>query len=319
LCYERDDDSGYTQIWRVSASGGSEQQLTFGNSDHFLPSYLNSNEIVFTYSPNDGYDQIAKVDVNTHQVTVLSSSETDHNEPSPSRNGLFVAAEADDASGNSQIVRIVGTGVGETWLTSGASDIMAPDYGQDNQTIFAVRGTGITSQIVRVDAVNGGYTAVTDSLAIRDNPDAYVDTLLSTALSVYEREAWSPEYLLLGGGRRKHGSGVYLSKVKKHHPHEGSQGASIGILALDKAKPNPAKNRVTIRWQVPVEADVSLSVYNAAGQLVKVLAEGRTKPGSYTSVWSGSDSKGRRMANGVYFYTFDNGTKRISRKIILTE
>jgi DNA-binding beta-propeller fold protein YncE len=83
--------------------------------------------------------------------------------------------------------------------------------------------------------------------------------------------------------------------------------------------PNPAIDRAVIRWQVPVEADVSLCVYNTAGRLVNVLADGSTKPGTYTSVWSGTDARGRRLANGVYFCTLDNGTKRISRKVVLTE
>jgi len=171
-----------------------------------------------------------------------------------------------------------------------------------------------------VDAEYGGYTAVTDSLAIRDKPDAYIDSVVSTSMAVYEREEWIPGGLLLGGGRRRHGSGVYLSKFrKKPHPHEGQQGASLRILALDKAKPNPATNRVTICWQVPVESDVSLRVYNTAGQLVKVLADGECKPGAYTSVWNGTDAKGRRLANGVYFYALDNGSKRINRKVVLTE
>ena len=199
---------------------------------------------------------------------------------------------------------------------------MEPDFGQDNRTIYAVRWTGITSQIVWVDAENGGYTAVTDSLAIRDNPDAHVDTALSTALAVYEREAWSPENLLLGGrGRRKRGSGVYLSRfrVPRRRDADGAQGAGLAAFVLDKAKPNPATGRVTIRWQVPVEADVSLRVYNTAGQLVKVLASGRYKPGAYTSVWNGTDARGRRLANGVYFYALDNGVGRISRKAVLTD
>jgi hypothetical protein len=320
LCYERDDEDGYTQIWRVPAFGGMEQQLTFGNCDHFLPDYLNSNEIVFILSPDFGYDQIAKVHDSTLQVTVLSLFDTDHDKPSPSWNGANVAAEALDDSGNTQIVKVANLAGSEIWLTSGDADITDPDYGQDNQTIFAVRWTGITSQIVWVDALNGGYTAVTDSLAIRDNPDAHVDSVVSTSMAVYEREEWIPGGLLLGGGRRKHGSGVYLSKFrKKPHTHEGPQGASLGVFALDKAKPNPATNRVTIRWQVPVEADVSLRVYNTAGQLVKVLADGKCKPGAYTSVWNGTDAKGRRLANGVYFYALDNGTKRINRKVVLTE
>jgi DNA-binding beta-propeller fold protein YncE len=83
--------------------------------------------------------------------------------------------------------------------------------------------------------------------------------------------------------------------------------------------PNPSMDRAVIRWQVPVETDVSLRVYNTAGQLVKVLAEGKCKPGVHTSVWNGTDAKGRRLANGVYFCTLENGAKRISRKVILTE
>jgi hypothetical protein len=318
LCYERDDEYGYTQIWRVPAFGGTEEQLTFDDCDHFLPSYLNSDEIVFTFSPNDGYDQIAKGNDSTLQVTVLSSLDTDHDRPSPAWDGSDVAAEAVDGSGYTQIVKMAGSSGSETWLTSGDADITTPDYGQDNQSIFAVRWTGITSQIVRVDADSGGYTAVTDSLAIRDNPDTYVDSFVSNAMAVYEREEWDLGSVLLGGGRRKHGSGIYMSKVRKHHGGGGPQGASFGVFALDKARPNPARSRVTIRWQVPVEADVSLRVYNTAGQLVKVLASGKAKPGAYTSVWNGTDAEGRRLANGVYFYALENGSKRISRKVVLT-
>jgi hypothetical protein len=80
--------------------------------------------------------------------------------------------------------------------------------------------------------------------------------------------------------------------------------------------PNPARDRAVIRWQVPVEANVSLCMYNTAGRLVRVLANGRTKPGTYTSVWSGTDARGRRLANGIYFCMLDNGSKRISRKLV---
>ena len=318
LCYERDDGNGYTQIWRVPAFGGNEQQLTFGNSDHFLPSYLNANEIVFTLSPNVGYDVVGKVNVSTHQVTVVSNFQTDHDRPNPSWNGASVVAEALDDSGNTQIVKIPSWVGSESWLTSGTSDIMEPDYGQDNRSVFAVRWTGITSQIVCVDAQNGGYYAVTDSLAIRDNPDALYNPNTQLSRAVYEREAWVPENLLFGGGRRRHGSGVYLSQFRKPH-EDGPQGASLGILALDKVEPNPTTGRVRIHWQVSAEADVALCVYNTAGQLVKVLADGKTKPGAYTSIWNGTDVRGRRLANGIYFYTLDNGSKRISRKLVLTD
>jgi YVTN family beta-propeller protein len=85
------------------------------------------------------------------------------------------------------------------------------------------------------------------------------------------------------------------------------------------AEPNPSKDRMTIYWQVPVLSEVSLKVYSTAGQLVRVLADGKTKPGAYTTVWNGTDTKGRRLANGIYFCTLDNGSRRISRKVVLTE
>jgi hypothetical protein len=50
-----------------------------------------------------------------------------------------------------------------------------------------------------------------------------------------------------------------------------------------------------------------------------VLADGRVKPGAHTSVWNGTDTRGRRLANGVYFCALDNGSKRISRKLVLAE
>jgi len=318
LCCERDDENGYTQIWRVPASGGIEEQLTFGNSDHFLPSYLNPDEIVFTYSPNDGYDQIAKVNVTSHQVTVLSSYQTDHERPDPSSDGLSVTAEASDSSGNSQVVWMSAAGGSEIWLTNGTSDITSPDWCPDNQSIFAVRWTGITSQIVSVDAATGGCSSTTDTLAIRDNPDASYDSSTATAIAAYEREEWSSGGLL-AGGRRRHGTGVYLSKSHRYQGGgSGTQSAGLRVLAMDDARPNPTTGRVAIRWQVPVETDVSLRVYNTAGQLVKVLANGRTKPGSYTSVWDGTDTRGRRLANGVYFCTLNNCSERISRKAVLT-
>jgi DNA-binding beta-propeller fold protein YncE len=81
--------------------------------------------------------------------------------------------------------------------------------------------------------------------------------------------------------------------------------------------PNTVIGRAVIHWQVPVEADVSLCVRDTAGRLVKVLANGRKKPGTYSSVWTGTDTKGQRLANGIYFCQMvANGTTQC-RKMVL--
>jgi hypothetical protein len=60
-------------------------------------------------------------------------------------------------------------------------------------------------------------------------------------------------------------------------------------------------------------------VRNSSNRCRDITADGFVKPGAYTSVWNGTDARGRRLANGVYFYALDNGAKRISRKLVLTD
>ncbi len=54
-------------------------------------------------------------------------------------------------------------------------------------------------------------------------------------------------------------------------------------------------------------------------KLVKTFANGEQKQGYCNLTWNRQDAKGRRLANGVYFYALENGTERISRKVVLTE
>jgi len=91
------------------------------------------------------------------------------------------------------------------------------------------------------------------------------------------------------------------------------------VNARVEASPNPARGAVGLSWMVPAAGRVDLKVYNTAGQLVKVLAQGEAKRGRYSATWAGTDQEGRRLAAGVYHVTFDNGEKRISRKVVLTK
>ena len=58
---------------------------------------------------------------------------------------------------------------------------------------------------------------------------------------------------------------------------------------------------------------------DAAGQLVKTLANGEQKPGYYNLTWKRQDAEARSCACGVYFCTLTAENQRFSRKVILTE
>jgi len=315
ICYVRESDDGDDDIWRVSADGGSEVQVTSCSNSHADPVWLNNTTIVFTHIPDEDFDQIAKVVTTTGTETAITSSQADHARPDVLEDGLYACFEALDNDGT-QIAKAWVNGGSETYLTSGTTDMEAPDWANEGN-IFCVRWTDVTSAICWVDATNGGWMAVTDSSAIRDNPDCWYDMNGSTSYIAYERESWDPPELYSDGRRRKWGTGIFRTHYRK--PNDGTQGANVFPFALDRVRPSPATDKVMIRWSVPVEADVSLKVFDATGRLVRTLADGRTKPGSYTSVWNGTDPGGRRLATGVYFCTLDNGAKRISRKVVMTE
>ena len=87
------------------------------------------------------------------------------------------------------------------------------------------------------------------------------------------------------------------------------QMALTGLEGLDAlASPNPFNPSTTIYFQVPEAEEVSLVVYNLAGQVVRTLIDGRSlEPGIYDVFWEAKDQQGRNVAAGVYLYRLSAG------------
>jgi hypothetical protein len=81
--------------------------------------------------------------------------------------------------------------------------------------------------------------------------------------------------------------------------------------------PNPFNPTTKISFGLAAPADVSLRIYDAAGRLVRVLAEGARPAGNYSELWDGRDSGGRAVASGIYFYRLGAGSFTQTRKMIL--
>ncbi|NIT57455.1 MAG: T9SS type A sorting domain-containing protein [Aliifodinibius sp.] len=84
-------------------------------------------------------------------------------------------------------------------------------------------------------------------------------------------------------------------------------------FTLEQNYPNPFNPATTIVFSLPIAAEVSLVIYNAAGQLVERLVDHRSMtPGSYSVEWAPST-----LPNGVYFYRLTAAGFTQSRKMIL--
>ncbi len=72
--------------------------------------------------------------------------------------------------------------------------------------------------------------------------------------------------------------------------------------------PNPFNPDTWLPYQLASASPVSISIYNAKGQLIRTLHLGYQNAGAYVTkgkaaYWDGKDNIGENVASGVYFYT----------------
>ncbi len=88
-------------------------------------------------------------------------------------------------------------------------------------------------------------------------------------------------------------------------------------VTLYQNTPNPFNPSTRIRYFIPEPLHVRLSVFDASGKLVRILADGNKPSGFHAETWNGTDERGGSVASGVYFYNLRAGKKETTRKMIL--
>jgi PKD repeat protein len=88
-------------------------------------------------------------------------------------------------------------------------------------------------------------------------------------------------------------------------------------FSLAQNYPNPFNARTVIRYSLPKDSRVKISIYNILGQRVKVLVDEYQTTGHKTVVWDGTNQKGKGVASGVYFYKIKAGDFVQSKKMLL--
>jgi len=78
-------------------------------------------------------------------------------------------------------------------------------------------------------------------------------------------------------------------------------------FALSQNYPNPFNPETFIRFSLPEEAKVELTVYNVSGQVVACLVDEWLPAGSYIQLWDGIGADSRPVGSGTYFYRMSAG------------
>ena len=86
--------------------------------------------------------------------------------------------------------------------------------------------------------------------------------------------------------------------------------------------PNPFNPETWIPYQLASPTEVSITIYAANGQVVRMLEVGHRPAGTYhdrsrAAYWDGRNALGERVASGLYFYTFSAGDFTATRKMLI--
>ncbi len=90
-------------------------------------------------------------------------------------------------------------------------------------------------------------------------------------------------------------------------------------FALFQNHPNPFNPETQIRFQLPGESHVKLTLYNISGQLVRMLVNQKMSAGEWTETWDGRNDQGHQVPSGIYFYRLEaeHGQWTSTKKMIL--
>jgi hypothetical protein len=94
-------------------------------------------------------------------------------------------------------------------------------------------------------------------------------------------------------------------------------GAAPRAFALGSARPNPFRAATSIAFDLPRAELVRLTIYDAAGRLVRVAADGLHAAGEHQVSWDGRDRAGRRVAQGIYFARMEAGEFLATQRLLV--
>ncbi|HNX00452.1 MAG TPA: T9SS type A sorting domain-containing protein [Candidatus Cloacimonadota bacterium] len=113
--------------------------------------------------------------------------------------------------------------------------------------------------------------------------------------------------------------GLYLQKLNNETVGTHDPTTPATLFSLSQNYPNPFNPETTIKYTLPVQANVKLDIYNVKGQKVRTLLDDRQTAGNHEITWYGTDDHDKSVSSGVYFYRLTTGNKTIMKKMVMVK
>ncbi|MBU2501124.1 M6 family metalloprotease domain-containing protein [bacterium] len=86
---------------------------------------------------------------------------------------------------------------------------------------------------------------------------------------------------------------------------------------ITSTAPNPFNPRTTVSFYLPQDGHVDLSVFDVGGRLINRLVSETLTAGDHSVAWTGTDTRGGRVASGVYFFRMRTGDVVDTKRVLL--
>ncbi len=90
-----------------------------------------------------------------------------------------------------------------------------------------------------------------------------------------------------------------------------------GETRLMSASPNPFNPATTIAFELASPGQISITVYDVSGRMIRNLVNGHLPAGMHEVTWNGRDRNGATVVSGVYFYRLSAGEILQTKKMVL--
>jgi hypothetical protein len=139
---------------------------------------------------------------------------------------------------------------------------------------------------------------------------AYVDSVVTAGTTYYYRIAAVDKAGNLGAY-----SNEFSLKVTTVDRLDGVP----TVYALEQNYPNPFNPSTEIRFALPVQSHVTLTIYSVSGSLVRTLVNTDMGAGYYGMTWNGMNDNGQAVSTGMYFFHVQAGPFAASKKMVLVK
>ena len=83
---------------------------------------------------------------------------------------------------------------------------------------------------------------------------------------------------------------------------ESESNITPSAFVLDQNYPNPFNPSTQIKFSLPTNSNVNLTIYNLLGEVVRELVNSEMNSGVHTVQWNSDDVSGSKVSSGIYFY-----------------